>query len=305
MDKHNYKLWKESIMELRVLRYFLAVVQEKNITKAAEKLLISQPALSKQLSDLEDELGTKLFIRGHRQITLTSEGQYLNTKAEEMVKLAEKISTNIQSNQIISGDLTIGAGESVGMKRILDVLGNISQDYPDVKTHLISGDANEMEKSLNNGTLDFAVFMGERNLDDFNYLQMPETDHWGVVMREDSLLADKKVIEPKDLLNLPLLVSSQALSSHRFDNWWGNLGPEMNITGTFTLTYNAELLVQSSHSYMLTFDHLLNRNNVQHLVFRPISPQIIEPITVVWKKNTVLSKVSQLFIKRLKASLQK
>lgn len=294
----------EAMIELRVLRYFLAVVQEKNITKAAEKLLISQPALSKQLSDLENELGAKLFIRGHRQITLTSEGEYLSSKASEIIDLADKTTANILMDQVIGGDLTIGAGESVGMKRIIDVMGNINQDYPDVKVHLVSGDANEMESKLNNGTLDFAVFMGERDLSDFNYLQIPEIDQWGVVMRQDSLLALNQVVTPKDLLGLPLLISSQAMTSNRFDNWWGNLGPQMNITGTFTLAFNAELLVESSHSYMMTFKHLLNENNNEELVFRPLEPELTEPITVVWKKNTVLSKVDQLFIKRLQASLQ-
>lgn len=290
-------------MELRVLRYFLAVVQEKNITKAADKLLISQPALSKQLSDLENELGAQLFIRGHRQITLTSEGEYLRSKASEIVDLADKTTANILTDQVIGGDLTIGAGESVGMKRIIDVMGNINQDYPDVKVHLISGDANEMESKLNSGTLDFAVFMGERDLSNFNYLQIPEIDQWGVIMRQDALLATKEFVTPKDLLGLPILISSQAKTNNRFDNWWGNLGPKMNIMGTFTLSFNAELLVESSHSYMLTFDHLLSDNDSKVLTFRPLKPKITEPITVVWKKNTVLSKVDQLFVKRLRASL--
>lgn len=290
-------------MELRVLRYFLAVVQEKNITKAAEKLLISQPALSKQLSDLENELGAQLFIRGHRQITLTSEGEYLRSKASEIVDLADKTTANILTDQVIGGDLTVGAGESVGMKRIIDVMGNINRDYPDVKVHLISGDANEMESKLNSGTLDFAVFMGERDLSDYNYLQIPETDQWGVIMRQDAPLALKEFVAPKDLLELPILISSQAKTNNRFDNWWGNLGPKMNIMGTFTLSFNAELLVESSHSYMLTFDHLLSDNDSKVLTFRPLRPKITEPITVVWKKNTVLSKVDQLFVKRLRASL--
>ncbi|MQS76795.1 LysR family transcriptional regulator [Companilactobacillus halodurans] len=290
-------------MELRILRYFLAVSQEKNITKAAEKLLVSQPTLSKQLSDFEKELGTKLFVRGHRQITLTSQGAYLRSKAEEIVSLADKTALNIQTNQVISGDLTIGAGESIGMKRIIDLMGNINQDYPDVKIHLISGTADEMETMLNNGSTDFAVFMGERNLNDYNYLQLPETDRWGVIMRKDSSLADKTAISPTDLLEKPLLISSQEISRSRFKNWWGNLGSQMNIIGTFTLVFNAEFLVENGTAYMLSFDNLINRTNQTELTFRPLDPPMIEPITIVWKKNTVLSKVDQLFIKRLQASL--
>ncbi|GAB5058133.1 LysR family transcriptional regulator [Companilactobacillus alimentarius] len=290
-------------MELRILRYFLAVAQEKNITRAAEKLLVSQPTLSKQLSDFEKELGTKLFIRGHRQITLTSEGVYLKSKAEEIISLADKTSLNIKNDQIISGDLTIGAGESIGMKRIIDIMGNINQDYPDVKIHLISGMADEMETLLNQGNLDFAVFMGERDLNEYNYLQMPKTDEWGLIMRKDSLLADNDFISPKDLLGKPLLISAQEISKSRFKNWWGNLGSKMNIMGTFTLVFNAELLVENGNAYMMSFNHLIDKTHQDKLTFRPLNPPMIEPITVVWKKNTVLSKVAQLFVKRLQASL--
>lgn len=291
------------ILELRILRYFLAVAQEKNITRAAEKLLVSQPTLSKQLSDFEKELGTKLFIRGHRQITLTSEGVYLKSKAEEIISLADKTSLNIKNDQIISGDLTIGAGESIGMKRIIDIMGNINQDYPDVKIHLISGMADEMETLLNQGNLDFAVFMGERDLNEYNYLQMPETDEWGLIMHKDSLLADNDFISPKDLLGKPLLISAQEISKSRFKNWWGNLGSKMNIMGTFTLVFNAELLVENGNAYMMSFNHLIDKTHQDKLTFRPLNPPMIEPITVVWKKNTVLSKVAQLFVKRLQASL--
>lgn len=291
------------ILELRILRYFLAVAQEKNITRAAEKLLVSQPTLSKQLSDFEKELGTKLFIRGHRQITLTSEGVYLKSKAEEIISLADKTSLNIKNDQIISGDLTIGAGESIGMKRIIDIMGNINQDYPDVKIHLISGMADEMETLLNQGNLDFAVFMGERDLNEYNYLQMPKTDEWGLIMRKDSLLADNDFISPKDLLGKPLLISAQEISKSRFKNWWGNLGSKMNIMGTFTLVFNAELLVENGNAYMMSFNHLIDKTHQDKLTFRPLNPPMIEPITVVWKKNTVLSKVAQLFVKRLQASL--
>lgn len=291
------------ILELRILRYFLAVAQEKNITRAAEKLLVSQPTLSKQLSDFEKELGTKLFIRGHRQITLTSEGVYLKSKAEEIISLADKTSLNIKNDQIISGDLTIGAGESIGMKRIIDIMGNINQDYPDVKIHLISGMADEMETLLNQGNLDFAVFMGERDLNEYNYLQMPETDEWGLIMRKDSLLADNDFISPKDLLGKPLLISAQEISKSRFKNWWGNLGSKMNIMGTFTLVFNAELLVENGNAYMMSFNHLIDKTHQDKLTFCPLNPPMIEPITVVWKKNTVLSKVAQLFVKRLQASL--
>jgi len=291
-------------MELRVLRYFLAVAQEKNITKAAQKLLISQPTLSKQLSDLEHELGATLFIRGHKQITLTSEGEYLRSKAEEIISLADKTSANIQSDQIISGDLTIGAGESIGMTVILKIVSDIMQDYQDVKIHLISGNAEEMESMLNHGTIDFAVLMGEKDLTDYHYLRINETNHWGIVMQNNDPLTSKSAITPTDLVNLPLLMSSQALKSNHFQEWWGNLGSKMNIVGTFSLVFNAQLLVKNGNLYMITFDDLIDNSQNSELTFRPLKPELTEPTTVIWKKNIVQSKVAQLFVKRLTASLQ-
>lgn len=290
-------------MELRVLRYFLAVAQARNITHAAQQLLVSQPALSKQLADLEQELGTQLFIRGHRQITLTSAGEYLQARALEMVQLADKTAANIQADQVISGDLSIGAGESLGMQRIMAVMSDITQDYPDVKIHLSSGNAQATEAQLSAGVIDFAVIMGERPLTQYHHLQLPEHDQWGIVMKKDDALAQRLVIRPQDLVGRPLLLSEQALRAQRFQSWWGNLGDQMAILGTFTLVFNAQLLVKHSGAYLLTFDHLVDTSAQSELTFRPLTPSLTEPITVIWKRNTVQSKVAEVFIERLRATM--
>lgn len=290
-------------MELRVLRYFLAVAQYQNMTKAARELLVSQPTLSKQLSDLEEELGAQLFVRGHRRITLTAEGEYLQTRAKEIVQLADQTALNIQANQVITGQLSIGAGESIAMERIMKVVSEITQDYPDVKIHLVSGNADEMENALRHGTIDFAVLMGTRDLNDYHYLSLPETNNWGLVMKRTAPLAKNKSINPSDLIGLPLLMSEQAMEEHPFQRWWGNLDSKMNIIGTFTLVFNAQLMVGQGSAYMITFDHLINNSNNSDLTFRPLSPALTEPTNIIWKKNVVQSKVAQLFIKRLKASL--
>lgn len=290
-------------MELRVLRYFLEVAQEKNITHAARNLLISQPTLSTQLADLEDELGTKLFVRGRREIELTEEGEYLRARAAEIVALANKTTANIQSKQIVSGSLAIGAGESIELRRIMKILAGMVADYPDIKLHFISGNAGEMEAQLQSGVVDFAVFMGERLTNNYNFLELPEKDSWGVLMREDDVLAKKDAITPEDLLGLPLIVSKQALETQRFQKWWGDLDSKMNVVATFTLTFNAQLLASEGQMYLITFEHLVNSYLKKQLVFRPLNPTLKEPITIVWKKNTVLSKAAQLFIQRIKSSL--
>ena len=281
-------------MELRVLRYFLAVAQKRNITKAAQELLISQPTLSKQLADLEDELGVQLFIRGHRQITLTDEGEYLQTRAREITQLAEQNALNIKGQEVISGTISIGAGESIAMERIMRVLSEIIKDYSDVKVRLISGNADEMETALQHGSIDFAVLMANRSLDNYHHLQIPESDRWGLVMRKDDSLANKAEISPEDLADLPLLMSEQAIEEHRFQSWWGNLDRKMNIIGTYSLVFNAQLMVAQGSAYLVTFDHLINNANNSQLTFRPLAPALTETTNVIWKKNVTQSKAAQL-----------
>lgn len=290
-------------MELRVLRYFLAVAQYQNITKAAQELLISQPTLSRQLAELEAELGVTLFIRGHRQITLTEAGEYLQARAKEIVQLADQTTTDLKADQVISGTLALGAGESAGMQRIMTVLSQMIHDYPDIKIRLVSGNAAEMEAALKRGTIDFAVLMADRALDNYHHLQLPETERWGLVLRKDDPLAQKEAIAPSDLLGLPLLLSEQAVEEHRFQKWWGNLEKKLQIIGTYTLVFNAQLMVKQGQAYVLSFDDLIDNSNQSELTFRPLTPQLTETTSVIWKKNIIRSKVAELFIKRLSASL--
>lgn len=169
-----------SIMELRVLNYFVATAQKLNMTKAAQKLLISQTALSRQIADLEKELGVKLFIRQPRHLTLTPAGQYLFEQAKEILTLTAKTKSNLQSTAIISGDLTIAAGETYAMQRIMNILSNIVQDYPTVKIHILSGDYEYAERKLNVGIVDFALIIGNLPLSNYASLQLPEQDTWGI-----------------------------------------------------------------------------------------------------------------------------
>lgn len=291
-------------MELRVLRYFLAVAQYQNITRAAQELLVSQPTLSRQLAELEAELGVTLFIRGHRQITLTEAGEYLQARAKEIVQLADQTATDLKADQVISGTLALGAGESGGMQRIMTVLSQMIHDYPDIKLRLVSGNAAEMEAALKRGTIDFAVLMADRALDNYHHLQLPETERWGLVLRKDDPLAQKEAIAPSDLLGLPLLLSEQAVEEHRFQKWWGNLEKKLQIIGTYTLVFNAQLMVKQGQAYVISFDDLIDNSNQSELTFRPLTPQLTETTSVIWKKNIVRSKVAELFIRRLSASLE-
>lgn len=290
-------------MELRVLNYFLATAQEQNMTRAAEKLLVSQPALSRQIADLEDELGVKLFIRQPRKLILTPAGRYLQEQAREILTLADKTKQNLQFTSVISGDLTIGAGESYGMQRVMSVVSDIIKDYPLVNIDLFSGSYATTEAKLNNGTIDFAVIMGDLPLTNYEVLQLPEKDQWGVLMPASDPLANKAEVRAGDLVNRQLLISTQAKMRNRFQEWFGNYYKQINIIGNYNLVYNASLMAENNSAIVITYDRLINTNG-RNLVFRPLAPAQYEPINVIWKHETALSPVAQLFLNRLKASIQ-
>ena len=290
-------------MELRVLNYFVATAQELNMTRAAQKLLVSQPALSRQIADLEDELGVKLFNRQPRHLTLTPAGQYLYEQAKEILTLASKTKSNLQSSAVISGDLTIAAGESFAMQRLMNIVSNIFRDYPTVKIHILSGDYEFAERRLNTGAVDFAVIIGNLPLDNYASLQLPEKDTWGVLMTKDDPLAKKSAITAEDLVGRNVLNSQQAENRKYFDSWFGNYKEQINIIGTVNLNFNGTLLVKNKAAIMLTLDKLANISDESNLTFRPITPMLKQPVTVIWKRETNLSPVADLFLNRLRASI--
>lgn len=290
-------------MELRVLNYFVATAQELNMTRAAQKLLVSQPALSRQIADLEDELGVKLFNRQLRHLTLTPAGQYLYEQAKEILTLASKTKSNLQSSAVISGDLTIAAGESFAMQRLMNIVSNIIRDYPTVKIHILSGDYEFAERRLDTGAVDFAVIIGNLPLDNYASLQLPEKDTWGVLMTKDDPLAKKSAITAEDLVGRNVLNSQQAENRKYFDSWFGNYKEQINIIGTVNLNFNGTLLVKNKAAIMLTLDKLANISDESNLTFRPITPMLKQPVTVIWKRETNKSPVADLFLNRLRASI--
>lgn len=290
-------------MELRVLNYFVATAQELNMTRAAQKLLVSQPALSRQIADLEDELGVKLFNRQPRHLTLTPAGQYLYEQAKEILTLASKTKSNLQSSAVISGDLTIAAGESFAMQRLMNIVSNIIRDYPTVKIHILSGDYEFAERRLNTGAVDFAVIIGNLPLDNYASLQLAEKDTWGVLMTKDDPLAKKSAITAEDLVGRNVLNSQQAENRKYFDSWFGNYKEQINIIGTVNLNFNGTLLVKNKAAIMLTLDKLANISDESNLTFRPITPMLKQPVTVIWKRETNLSSVADLFLNHLRASI--
>lgn len=291
-------------MELRVLRYFLAVAKEESITAASETLHVTQPTLSRQLMELEEEFGKKLFIRGNRKITLTDEGILLRKRAEEIVELVEKTETEITaSDEIINGDIYIGGGETDAMRIIAHIIKKLQEKYPQVKYHLFSGNADDVTERLDRGLLDFGVVIEPANIQKYDYLKLPATDTWGVLMRKDSPLAQNTVIKPKDLHNMPLLCSRQSMVGKGISQWIGKDFEKLNIVATYNLVYNASLMVEEGIGYALSLDKLVNTTGNSALCFKPLEPKLEVGLNIVWKKSQVFSKAAKKFLEMLESEL--
>ena len=291
-------------MELRVLKYFLTVAREGSITGAANSLHLTQPTLSRQIMDLEKELGHKLLIRGKSNISLTPEGMILRKRAEEIIDMAEKTEAEFSSmKEIIGGDIYIGSGETDAMKYIAEVMKNIQNNYPGIKFHIHSGNAEDVIEKLDKGLLDFGLLIQPIDLSKYDHLTMPSKDVWGVIMRKDSPLAAKEKIEMNDLETLPIIASRQMSKKYSaesgFLDWFGEKFDNLNIAATYNLVYNAAIMVEAGLGYAVTLDKLIDTNPDNNLVFRPLSPRLESGLDIVWKKYQVFSPAAKLFLEKL------
>lgn len=293
-------------MEIRVLRYFLAVAREESISRAAEYLHVTQPTLSRQLMELEDELGTRLFVRGkrNRSVILTDEGMLLRRRAEEIVELTDKTEAEIHAkDEIISGDIYIGGGETDAMRLIAQTARDLQEDYPDICYHLFSGNADDVTERLDKGLLDFGILVGSANTEKYDYITLPATDVWGLLMRKDSPLAEKNAVRSEDLKGLRILGSRQAVMRNELSGWYGGDFERLNIAATYNLIYNAALMVDEGFGYALCLDKLINTTGDSNLCFRPLEPRLEARLILVWKKYQVFSRAVQKFLERLQARL--
>lgn len=292
-------------MELRELKYFLAVASEESISKAAQTLFITQPNLSRQMQNLEDELGEQLFVRGNRKITLTEAGKLLRKRAEEIVELANKIEVEVaSSNSEISGDICIGSGESYAISTIINIAKQVQDEYPKIKFHIHSGDGYEIAEKLDKGLIDFGIFIGPYDLSKYEYLKLPLQDTWGVIMQKDNPLALKDKITPQDLWNVPIIRSKQSFGKNKISEWFKKDESELNIVATYNLLYNASIMVEEGLGVAVSIDKLLNTSGDSNLCFRPLYPELKSNLNIAWKKHQIFPKCTEIFLDRLKKVLQ-
>ncbi len=286
-------------MELRVLEYFLAVSREQSISAAADFLHLTQPTLSRQLKDLEKEFGKQLFIRGNRKITLTEDGVYFRKKAEEIVTLAHRTETEMKNtDQAVVGDIYIGAGETDAVGNLVSVAHELQKQYKGIHFHITSGDTADLTDRLDKGLFDFCLLLGEIDQSKYEYLSLPYTDTWGVLMRKDSPLAEKNAIKASDLWDKPLIMSRQALNVPQFMRWFEKSPSELNIVATYNLAFNASIMAREHMGYVLTLDKLINTEGTD-LCFRPLSPKQEVSMVLVWKKYQPQSKAAEKFVEIL------
>lgn len=290
-------------MEIRTLHYFLEVAREENMSKAAERMHLSQSTLSKQLKGLEEELGKKLFIRHSFSIELTQEGILLRKRAEDLLSMADKISVEFSAmDDIIGGNIYFGCAESYQIRYLARVIKNFKKQYPDFHYHITSGDTEQVTEKLDKGILDFAIIVEEPDYEKYNVQKMPEANRWGVIVPSDSELAQKETIEFENLIGLPLFCSEQGW--HRdLPRWCGNRLEELNLEGSFRLPYNGSIFTREGLGYLLTFEYLVDTSHESGLVFRPLSPVLETDMYIIWKKRQVFTPIAERFIHELQISL--
>lgn len=290
-------------MEIRVLRYFLEVAREENITKAAAHLHISQPTLSRQLKDLEEELGKKLFVRSNYSVHLTEEGMLLRKRAEDILDMVDKTAEEFRSlDEVNGGDIHIGCAESDGIKYFLRTVLRLKEKYPRIRYHFYSSGTDSVNDRLERGLLDMAIIVQPVDLSKYNYLKMPVDNTWGVLMRKDSPLAGKETIRKEDLQNVPVISSRQAMQDVLLD-WFGEEKDKLNIVATYDLLFNASVMVREGMGCALGFDKLIYTGPDSALCFRPLEPQLVSPMYIIWKKYQAFTPVASLLLEELKKNL--
>ena len=291
------------MMELRVLQYFLAVAKEQNISAAAHSLHLTQPTLSRQLRELEEELGKQLMIRGSRKITLTEEGMLLRKRAEEILDLVGRTENEItQSNKTVSGDIYIGTGETDGVREIAKASFQLQSLHPGVVFHIVSGDAVDVCERLDKGLLDFGILLGDFDKSKYLYMELPMKDTWGVLMQRSSPLAEKAAVSPADLWDKPLILSRQIDNKSELYRWLRREPAQLHTVATYHLIYNASLMVDEGMGYAFTLDKLVNTSG-SGLCFRPLKPRLELGMYLVWKRSQRFSRAMELFLDQLQENL--
>lgn len=292
-------------MEIRTLRYFLAVAREENMSRAAELLHVTQPTLSKTLKALEEELGKKLFTRHSFSISLTEEGVLLRDRAEDLISMADKIEREFLSlDDITGGDIYFGLAESYQIRHLAREIKTFKTVYPNLRYHITSGDTEQVTEKLDKGLLDFAVICELPNERKYDYILFPEADYFGAVMPADSALAEKNCMTADDLVGLPLFCSEQSWEND-IRPWAREQFIRFHLEGSFRLSYNGSMFAKEGLGILLTLNNLVDTSPGSALVFRPLSPHLEMKMYLIWSKYQSFTPIAERFLKQIRSSFHK
>ena len=287
-------------MELRVLKYFIAVAREESMTRAADILHVTQPTLSKQIKDLEDEIGKKLFNRTNYAIKLTAEGEILYKRALDIVNLANDTVEELKAmTEATGGNVNIGAAETDSIKYLARIIKQLQQECAGIIVSIYSGDSESVEYKLDKGQLDFALVVRDFDLNKYNFIELPYKDTFGLICRSDNPLCKKKKITFDDMINEPIIVSRQCLA-HDLRKWAGERVDELTIAATGDIPFNLSLLVKEGIGSLLCFDKIINTTETSNLRYIPLDPPMFSPLYIIWKKNAELTPPARKLMERFR-----
>ena len=288
-------------MEIRVLRYFLTVVREEGINRAAEVLHITQPTLSRQLSGLEEEMGVKLFDRGARKITLTREGMLLKRRAEEILSLVHKTEKELmEQEELIDGKITIGCGELAAVQILPRLFKTFSEKYPLVTYDLFTASADLVKEQMEKGLIDIGVLLEPVDIEKFDFIRLKGKERWVVLMRPDDPLAEKEAVSAKDLENKPLILPRRTNVRNELSHWFGDFFQEKQVLFTSNLATNSALMVQRGLAYSIVIEGSVPFWDKEKIIYRPLSPELTASSVLAWKKQQPFSLAATKFIEHMR-----
>lgn len=288
-------------MELRTLKYFLVVAREENITKAAALLHVTQPTLSRQMMQLEEELGVQLFTRSSHNIILTEQGMLLKRRAQELVSLAEKTKQELAQQQILNGEVAIGSGEYRSSVLLAQILAQFHKQHPQVHYEIFSGNSDDIKERIERGLLDVGFLLEPVDVSKYEFVRIPIREEWGVLVSEGSKLAQKTSVTPQDLADKSLLFARRDLVKRELMNWFGSYADDLNIVACGNLPFNLSMLVQQGMGAYLSI-----RKSCQYdgVCFRPLSPKLESNVVLAWKKNQAMSPAAQKLLEEAKKYIE-
>lgn len=290
-------------MEIRVLRYFLTVVREESITKAAEALHITQPTLSRQIAQLEEEMGVPLIQRGTRKITLTSEGRLLRRRAEEIVELADKAAQELLE-QDVEGTVYLGCGELSSVQIVAELCGSFREKYPHVQFEIYTATADVVKERMDRGLADVGLLLEPVDMDKYDFIRLSEGEEWCVLMRPDDPLAELPAIRPKDLKNRPLILPRRLNVQGELAHWFGRGFEKLQVAFTGNLATNSAVMAANGLGYALVVSGPSTLWDEKKVAARPLSPALTATTVLAWKRGQPFSRAAEKFIAHLRQSTE-